>query len=248
MNKRAPFHQVEENRPVVLAADTAHVWTCWLKERLPQLQTLSELLAPDEMKRTQQFRFDRDRHAYIISRATLRQLLACYLPQSAPALVFDYGEQGKPMIAGLEFNLSHSHDCLVVAITRDTAVGIDVEWVERTTMSDRLAANCFSQQELEQFHSLSEQEKPHAFFNGWTRKEAFVKALGSGLHFDLKKFSVMLLPQQPPQLLAIESDSMVASSWQLHSFVPAPSYCGAIAWQGGEKEIIFKSLTEGLQS
>ncbi len=242
------MHRAAETEPLVLAADTVHVWTCWLKERLPQLQMLSELLAPDEMKRAQRFRFERDRQAYIISRATLRQLLAAYLPQSAAELVFDYGEQGKPMIAGLEFNLSHSHDCLVLALARDTAVGIDVEWIERTTVSDRLAANCFSQQELEQFHSLSEEEKPLAFFNGWTRKEAFIKALGSGLHFNLKKFSVMLLPQQPPQLLAIESDSMLASNWQLHSFSPTPCYCGAIAWQGEEKTIIFKQFSVDLQS
>jgi 4'-phosphopantetheinyl transferase len=192
------------------------------------------LLSLDERTRAKQFHFERDRVKFVRGRAALRRLLGDYL-EIAPGVVgFHYGEYGKPELdAGercrLRFNVTHSGDVVAIAVTGGPAVGIDVEQTRPLADLDSLARTCFSEHELMEFYELPVKTRLAAFYSGWTRKEALLKALGSGLHYPLTDFDVTLDVNRPACLLRIHMDPAAAERWQLHAFQPTTDYAGAVA-------------------
>ena len=181
---------------------------------------LRALLSPDEQQRAARFVFREDRRRYIVARARLRQLLGERLGAAPRALEFIYSEHGKPALApryegDLRFNLSHCEDVAVYAFADAAEVGVDVEAVRRLDDADEIAMRVFSPRERVAYLRLPEGERPWGFFRCWTRKEAFVKALGSGLSHPLEDLDVSPAPE----------------GWMLHSFVPGPGLVAAVAVQ-----------------
>lgn len=167
-----------------LAPQAVHIWSALLDQPEPFTATLAATLSPDERARSERFRFDQERRRYSTGRGLLRQILGRYTNSDPGRLVFDYGPEGKPSLppgAGMAFNLSHTGRLIVVAVTRQESVGIDVERVCRIAEMERIAETYFSKHERKRFKECEPMQRQRLFFGLWTLKEARLKRDGRGL-------------------------------------------------------------------
>lgn len=214
-----------------LSSGEVHVWRVLLEQPAELHETYLRTLAEDERARANRFHFDQHRRHFVVARSFLRALLARYLDTTAEAVRFAYGPYGKPMLAGehgersLRFNASHSGDWAVYAFVQDHEVGIDVEHIKGDFESEGIAERFFSTREVQTLNALAKEERPAAFFRCWTRKEAYIKAIGSGLSCPLDSFDVTLAPGEPAALSRVEG-------WSLFDLDVAPGYAGALAVEG----------------
>ena len=218
-----------------LAAHEIHIWCAALNQSIARVQMLPRTLPVDELLRAERFHFEKDRKSFIITRGILRMILGSYLGAEPNRLRFYYGKYGKPALADtfgkktIHFNLSHSNGVALFAFTRDCEIGVDVEEMREIEDLDQIAGRFFSEGENKVFCGLPEDKKKEAFFNCWTRKEAFMKACGDGLSRSLDKFEVSLVPGGPAQLLEMEGNSREAARWSIQDLRPAHNYVGAVA-------------------
>jgi 4'-phosphopantetheinyl transferase len=196
------------------------------------------MLSADEQTRAERFYFPRDQQRFIIARGLLRVILSRYLGMEPGDLRFCYNPHGKPALAPecgrerLRFNLSHSHEHVVYAVTREREIGIDLEHV-RVDLADRdIAARYFSPREAAALAALPPELQRLAFFNCWTRKEAYIKASGQGLLIPLHQFDVSLAPGEPAALLSTQWNPQEAGRWSLRALTPGPDYVAALAVEG----------------
>jgi 4'-phosphopantetheinyl transferase len=203
-----------------------------------------QVLSEDERVRASRFHFERHRRRYIVSQGIVRKILGSYLDVEPAELIYELGDHGKPALAGglkkadLHFNLTHSHEIALFAMLREVEVGIDVEFFRPMDDFDSVAGRFFSSAEQSAYFSLSEELRPQGFYNCWTRKEAFIKAIGDGLSYPLEKFDVSLVPGEPAQLFRIENEPQEASHWTLEAFYPLKEYTAAVALRA--KDIRFQ--------
>jgi 4'-phosphopantetheinyl transferase len=221
-----------------LAEDEVHVWRASLKATSHRLRSLRGDLFPDEQVRADRYYFQKDRGHFIVARGLLRALLGHYLNRKPNQIRFDYGEKGKPELMretgskDLRFNLSHSHGLALYAFTYGREIGIDLEWIRPDLANEQIAERFFSPREVATLRALPTHMQPDAFFACWTRKEAFLKALGDGLARPLDRFDVSLAPGEPARLLHIDGELEEVSRWSLQELKPAPGYAAAIAVEG----------------
>jgi 4'-phosphopantetheinyl transferase len=174
----------------------------------------------------------------------MRQILGGYLQAPPQSLIFDYGQHGKPQLAGgPAFNFSDSGrlGCLAVLISGAGPIGIDIEEM-RSRDYLKLAERYFSPAEFNRLRGVNEFDRAASFFRLWTRKEAFLKAVGTGLSTPLDAFETSMAPNEPAQVLRIDAAHFsgvdtVIGGWKLHAFEPAVGYIGAIAAHTGGMEI-----------
>ncbi|HWD94265.1 MAG TPA: 4'-phosphopantetheinyl transferase superfamily protein [Verrucomicrobiae bacterium] len=220
-----------------LADNEVHVWATTLAVPARVLEEFAAILSPDEIDRAHKFKFEKHRNRYIAGRGALRKILGKYLRGDAAAARFVYSANGKPALAGdfagagLHFNLAHTEDLALVAVTRIGVVGVDVECVRPVKEMDALVARFFSPRENEAFQKVADEIKPAAFFNLWTRKEALLKATGEGITRSLSLVEVSFLPGEPARLEAIAGDAEKAAQWSLRELTPAAGFTGAVAIQ-----------------
>jgi 4'-phosphopantetheinyl transferase len=201
------------------------------------LKKFAATLSPLEKERAARFRFEKHRDRFIAGRGLLRATLGKYLQMQPSKLDFLYSERGKPGLsaalagADLKFNLAHTGDLALVAVTRVAPVGVDVERIRKIKDVEDLVERFFSPRETRVFKKLSDAEKPPAFFNLWTRKEALLKATGEGIGQALSTVEVSFLPGEPARLVNIAGGAEHAAQWSLHEFSPAKGYVGATAIQ-----------------
>jgi 4'-phosphopantetheinyl transferase len=187
------------------------------------------------MERAARFRFEQGRNRFVAARGFLRTLLSRYVPAEPAELEFVYGPFGKPSLAGnltesgLNFNLAHSDNLALLAVTRIGAIGVDVERIEELRDSDALVAQFFSATERAAFHRLPREQKPPAFFNLWTRKEAWLKATGQGIGHLLNAVEVSFLPGEAARFLRLPGERQSPASWILHPLAPRVGFVGAMA-------------------
>jgi 4'-phosphopantetheinyl transferase len=198
------------------------------------VRTSASLLSENERKRAARFAFAADARRFIVARARLRRLLGARLGVRPEAVELVYGARGKPALANasscsLRFNVSHCADLAVYALSSGCEVGIDVEAIRPLPDADDLAARFFSPREQADYRALRRRERPLGFFQCWTRKEAFVKALGEGLSHPLDSFDVSLAPGAPAEFLRIEPGPRADRRWLLTSFSPAQGFVAAVA-------------------
>jgi 4'-phosphopantetheinyl transferase len=211
-----------------------HLWGFSLDLEGEELYRLFELLSAEEQHRARRFRFDIHRERFIAARTQLRLLLSHYTKQEPNHIQFTYGANGKPQVAStdgnstLEFNLAHSAELALLAVNRSVAVGVDLEELHPLEDAPALVARFFSPRENEAFQQLSESQKLSAFFNLWTRKEAWLKATGEGIGYSLNKVEVSFLPEEEPRLVATPEPRPV-SEWQLSNLKPATGFVAALA-------------------
>ncbi|MGH8771500.1 MAG: 4'-phosphopantetheinyl transferase family protein, partial [Burkholderiales bacterium] len=206
-----------------LAADQVDVW----QASLGALPDLKAVLSPDELQRAARFHFEKDSRNFIAARGWLRTLLARYLDTTPASLSFDYGTRGKPALSGggdLRFNLSHSHDLALLAVTKKRELGVDVEFMKESTAGPEIAERFFSAAEVAELRALPGEQQRVAFFAGWTRKEAYIKATGAGLFGALDRFTVSLAPNDSRVSLRVHDDEREAARWTLCSLHPGEGY------------------------
>jgi 4'-phosphopantetheinyl transferase len=201
-----------------LADGQVDVWLASLSVDTETLQDLYGVLTPAERERCDRCQVPLVRSQRIVARGKLRQLLASYLNVAPAAIDLTVGLQGKPQVAGLEFNLSHSGDLVIYGVG-SVAVGIDIEQ-QRDLNYEALMQRFFAPAERQAWQEVPMDRRSVTFFQLWTMKEAYVKAIGTGLHTPLSTFAVSL--QSPWQILGHEN-------WQLEALALPEGYWGAIA-------------------
>ena len=223
--------------PLELPPGEVHVWAARLDPPPERVAALRATLAADERARADRFRFEVHRRRFAVGRGLLRELLGAYLGAPPERLAFVYGERGKPDLAPatarpgapLHFNLSHSHELAVLAVTREREIGADVEQLKPMDDLERIAERFFSAPENAALRGLPPAERQRAFFRCWTRKEAYLKAVGVGLAAPLDSFVVTLGPEEPPRMLSLEQDAARGERWNLWHLEPEEGYLGAVA-------------------
>lgn len=217
-----------------LSERVAHVWRVALDVSGEVVAPLLDLLCPEERQQAARLRTEDLRRRFIVRRARLRQLLARYL-EAAPADVrFDHGAYGKPALAApwdnsrIEFSASHSAEIALVAIGQARAIGVDIERIRPLPDFEDLCRNYFAPAETEALGRIRESDRLPAFFRAWARKEAVLKALGTGLSLGLDQVEVSLEPE-PARVVAIRGDRRLAGAWRLEDLHPAADFAAALA-------------------
>jgi 4'-phosphopantetheinyl transferase len=217
------------------SGDEVHVWEFPLTVSGAQFDC-QRLLSADEHARASRFHFERDARKFTVARALMRSILAQYESVLPEALRFEYSTQGKPALAGdardIRFNLSHSGETGLLAVTLGREIGADIEAMRDDVETDKLAERFFSPHERESLRTLPPQLRIAAFYRCWTCKEAFLKAQGIGLFRGLSTFDVEVNPELPALLVATRPDSSEAQHWQLHDVETANHYAAAVAVEG----------------
>lgn len=228
------------------AAGEVEVWAVPLDPPEPQVAALARLLSPDEAERAARFRFERHRRRYAVGRGALRTLLGRYLGVPPREVAFGYGAKGKPFLAAppsapapsalagtapgpLHFNLSNSEELALIAFCGEAEVGTDVERLRPMPDGLDIAERFFSAAERQALAAQPPEERDRAFFRCWTRKEAYLKAVGDGITAPLDAFDVTLAAGEPPCMRSIDGDPARAAAWALVHVEPAAGYLGALA-------------------
>lgn len=224
---------VVQAMPPPLGVHDAHLWRLDLDAAGDEV---TDILSEGERARAARFYFERDRRRFIAGRAALRRILAAYLDRAPAALVFALGPYGKPALEnpGLEFNLSHSGGCGLIAVTRGRRVGVDVEGIRTDFACEEIARRFFAPAEVEALAASAPHEYATAFFRCWTRKEAYVKARGDGLTLALDRFEVQLDAAATRAIASCLDDPSECSRWSLREILPGPGYLGALVVEGDD--------------
>lgn len=223
-----------------------HVWRARLDKAWSW--TMDEALTLEDRARADRFRFESDRRRFCVARSSLRMILGRYLRTKPGRLQIELGDHGKPFFAnakatlGLRFNLSHSHQLALIAVTRDREIGVDLEYMRGDFVTDEVAEHFFSAGEVAQFRAVPAELKTQSFFNCWTRKEAYIKARGEGLYCPLDQFEVSLIPGQPARLLNSRVDSGEASRWSFQELQAGPGYAATLAVEGEPSRLVLWDL------
>jgi 4'-phosphopantetheinyl transferase len=195
------------------------------------------LLSRDERERAEKFRYAEHRQHYVVARASLRRLLAERLRIAPRTVELVETKYGKPRLApvhgsaDVEFNVSHSGGLALVAFTNGRAVGVDVERIREVPDADDLAERFFSPRETASLRALPLDRRSLAFLACWTRKEAFIKALGLGLSCPLDAFDVTIDPDTPARITRIDERIDEVANWAIQKFTPLPQYIAAVAYR-----------------
>jgi len=223
---------------LTLEINEIHVWRVSLAQTETCLQKLQQTLSTDEQTKAERFHFPKDRSQFIVSRAALRAILSRYLHINPSLLRFEYNPYGKPSLTiaqggnTLRFNLSHTRGIALIALTKNREIGVDIEGINPKFPYLEIAENFFSPLEKSALSSLPEHLQPTAFFTCWTRKEAYIKAVGKGLSIPLNEFDVTLAPGEAAALLNVEQNPDEASKWSLIELIPSSDMVAAVAVAG----------------
>jgi 4'-phosphopantetheinyl transferase len=223
---------------LVLAHDEVHVWRATLDQPSFRTEVLLRTLAADEQTRAGRFYFAKDREHFIVARGVLRAILGGYLNRAPDCLSFCYGAHGKPDLAGeadvdaIRFSVSHSHGAVLYAVARGREVGIDLERVRYDLPVAELAERFFSRSEAARLRALPTATQSEAFLRSWTRKEAYIKALGGGLSIPLDRLDVTQAAGEPGPVLAMQRDPSKAARWSVRGLSATSGYVAALAVEG----------------
>ncbi|MDQ6708758.1 MAG: 4'-phosphopantetheinyl transferase superfamily protein [Acidobacteriota bacterium] len=229
-----------------LTGRDVHIWPVRtpISTQGPELEFFP-FLSPDERERAARFRFEHLQRAFTVTRGALRVLLGHYLDTSPGSLHFEYGPNGKPQLAWpvrVKFNVSHSGELAVFAFALDCELGVDIEHIRPMPDMRGIAAQYFCEEEAAELMTLPADLRERAFFLCWTRKEAYIKALGDGLSAPLNGFRVTLRPDEPARFVHLERDLDAAGKWTLHDLDSCRHYAGALAYGGLPRPILLKPL------
>ena len=225
-------------RDLALEYDEVHVWRAAADPAASAREGLRQTLAMSERARADRFAFRRDRDRFIARRGRLRAILGRYLAVDPGRLQFNDGSGGKPALAPefggmrLRFNVSSSGGLVLYAVARGREIGVDLEAIQPAVAQERIPEHFFSPREVEVLRALPVAAQADAFFACWTRKEAYVKAVGEGLALPLDGFDVSLIPGEPAALLRTAGDAQEASRWSLRALAPGQGYAAALAVEG----------------
>lgn len=230
----------DSKQSLFLNLNEVHIWHLNVRDHLDRLGDYEALLDKEEKEKAYRFRFQKDHNCSIIARAVLRILLGGYLQLPPVEIAFTYGACGKPEIDpdnNIKFNISHASGAIVLGFVQNDRIGVDVEFIDEKIDAMQIAKHFFSKEEIAALYSERDDDIIEAFYNCWTRKEAFIKAVGDGLSFPLDQFVVSLKPGLKAQLLETKWDQAEEKEWMLQSFNPEKNYVSAFAVKGKVSDI-----------
>jgi len=223
--------------PLELSRDDVHIWRLELEQLNPCARKLVSVLSMKEREKAASFCFENHRKNYILGHGGLRIILGSYLNTEPGQLEFRYGSYGKPYVAQrclqdrVEFNLTHSDGLALCAFTRGRRVGIDLEHIQITPEVVREAENSISTRRKWICHLMPPYWKGRAFFKSWTRREAYLKALGTGLNYSFAELQASRVPKEPPHWMSGKRFTRVCA-WSAMSFVPYHNYTATLVAEG----------------
>jgi 4'-phosphopantetheinyl transferase len=224
-----------------IAPGTLHVWTVSLEADEEVLAASLAALSPAEIDRARRFAGDERRVRFVLFHGVLRSLLGAYTGRLPGRIDIEHGSHGKPRLrepASLHFNSSNGGDVAMYALARDGEVGVDVERLAPLGQSlEATARSCCCDAEMAELGSLPREERLAAFLRAWTRKEAYVKAIGRGLAIPLDRVHVSLVPRDAPRVIRVAARDGGASTWTLHHLEPTADCIAAVAYRGARREL-----------
>ena len=222
-----------------LPPDEVHVWTASRDAPDDVVEAMRSLLDVDERKRADRFAFPVDRRQFAVGRGLLRTILGRYLDRPPGSLRFVANAHGKPGLdprmgvdVPIRFNLAHSGPWVVYALTLGRDIGVDIERIRPEFGGFAIAERFFAPGEVATLRALPDDSRPLAFFQGWTRKEAYIKAKGKGLALPLDEFEVAIAPDRPAALIATLPDPAEAARWSLVELPAEPGYVSGLCVEG----------------
>jgi 4'-phosphopantetheinyl transferase len=226
-----------------LDSSEVQLWAIPLEDPPLPMRAFKGLLSRDELARAHRLRYHDDQQRAVVGRGALRLILGTLLQVDPTELVFAAQERGKPVLQAegeyeIDFNVSHSGGWILIGISKRGCVGVDIEQVRPVPNFDRLASRYFTSGEHSVITSLPESDRLPAFFRCWTRKEAVMKATGSGINGGLNTFEVSVRPGEPPALLTPGVSSDLKGPWTIWAGIPAAGYLAALAVKGREIPIV----------
>lgn len=226
-----------------LTPQAVHIWCTSLDLSGERLYQLDKLLSEDEQARAQRFRFQRDRHRFIAGRGTLRLLLARYLHATPAELRFSYSSQGKPALtqpdSNITFNVSHSQDLALYAVTCDRPIGIDIEYIRSIEDLEQLAQRYFLPRENALIQAYPPEQRQQVFFRLWTCKEAYLKATGEGIT-GLRRVAVGL--EDGNAIAHLHLDNVPAANWTVLQLHCHSDFAAALAVEGKNLQMSYYLL------
>jgi len=239
MAMRISFHEWSATTPArsviaALGGDEVQVWLAAVPADEAYLTAMAGLLGPDERARAERFTAAGARRQYVLGRAVLRQLLGYCLDVGPETLEFGSTPRGKPFLTfpcgvlDLRFNLSHTRSLVAIALARGREVGADIERTDDVTDMSPLAARIFSPRDHLVWSGLPAAHRREAFFNAWTRKEAYLKATGEGLTDDLPAIRVTFVPGKEPEWVGLPGGPEDERKWLISGIPLPPDYAGAV--------------------
>lgn len=229
-----------------LRSHQVDIWRVSLDLYPAAAQWADSTLSAEESERAARFHFEKDRQRYILAHACLRDILSRYLHCETGQVNFSTNAYGKPILfpnTDIDFSLSHSGEYVLIAVARGHKVGVDVEHFRMDLEHEKIARRFFSQAEDEEFNTIPPEQKVTAFFNCWTRKEAYIKAHGLGMSLPLDSFDVSLVPDEHAVLRATRPDPDEARKWTLLPLDVHPEYAGTLAVEGMDLEFRYWDWT-----
>jgi 4'-phosphopantetheinyl transferase len=220
--------------PVTPLLGEAHLWAVNVAEPPISWPLLQGILSDEERRSAARFRFRADQKRSVLGRSVLRLMLGRYLGEEPDRLVLSRSEHGKPYLAGerpgeVEFNVSHAGGWVVVGLTRAGSIGVDIEEIRDVPGAEDIAARYFAREEGLALRALPAADRREGFLACWTCKEAYVKALGTGLGTGLGSFAVQGFAGAPSLLRIGAGQPIAAEEWTMWSGAPAPGYLAATA-------------------
>ena len=234
---------VDANEVPALGGDDVHLWLLQLNQPSPMMEVLAASLNIGELARASRFRTTRDQRRFVVARGLLRRLLGSYLDVESAQVRFEYGAFGKPFIQNedgqprLQFNLSHSGNRALVGITPKRAIGVDIEAVRDLPDAMNVALQNFAPGELAALEKVKGQRRIEAFYACWTRKEAYVKALGGGLALALNRFQMSVAADEDTTIISGDGESFPTDTYAIFGLAPLLDFRGAIAVRGRESQV-----------
>jgi len=240
--------------PAQMVPDEVYLWRVSLDKITWDFDEIEQLLSADERKRSERFVFERDQRRFMLGRAVLRMILGRCLSLPPEEVSFRYERYGKPVLdhTDFSFNISESDGCAVYAITRNRRIGVDIERIRDIAEMDQIARRFFSSSENELLCTLEGSRKRKMFFEYWTRKEALIKAVGSGLKMPLHSFDVTAYPDEPTYLIRLKDDLGKECQWAINDLARNTGFAAAVAVESSRalplREHIFCSSGEEHES
>ena len=229
-----------------LTGTEVHVWRTSLNVSDEVVRSLESLLSEDEQLRASRFAFERIRRRFVVRRGQLRSVLARYLNQNPRELRFEYGLQDKPRLVAepawetLSFNTTHSYDMALFAVAHRREVGIDLEKIRDDFEPAEIANRHFAASEAAALEAAPLESRLPLFFDFWTCKEAWIKAMGGGLSIPLNQFEIRLEPGKSPARVVSLGLPIVGPQWFVHRLRIAPGYAAALAVAGCDVGILLR--------
>lgn len=222
------------------------VWSVSLAPSAPALDALVQVLSVPERERAAAFLLPAPRQQFIVARAALRILLGRYLGTGPSTDEFIHNPYGKPALAraqGLHFNVSHAGQWVLIAVSCDCEVGVDVERHRPENDLDALARSVLCAEDLAHWRTVAAGEQATVFYRIWTCKEAIAKAIGCGMSMDFRSIRLDLAKSGAAALVSLAPDWGLAEEWSLRELALAPGYSAAIAAAAPKLQVMQRNLS-----